>query len=111
MQLDSKVSNPPDHNEICVFQGLVYLLFEDTFGMTLISEGAECILISKDFFKKYTDDAYLCKLSKVVSNTSSGNPITDCTLQQLMLFHIHLSPFQRALFTTLHTTSHFKTLF
>ncbi|KAK6485973.1 cyclic nucleotide-binding domain-containing protein 2-like [Huso huso] len=73
--------------------GLVYLLFEDTFGMTLISEGAECILISKDFFKKYTDDAYLCKLSKVVQPYPS-----EQALQKQLQEYINWSAYKSLLF-------------
>ncbi|KAM9321156.1 uncharacterized protein PAF06_005712 [Gastrophryne carolinensis] len=44
--------------------GLAYTIFEDTLGMALVSDGAECIVISKEFFKKQMDDAYLHKLSR-----------------------------------------------
>ncbi|XP_077341125.1 cyclic nucleotide-binding domain-containing protein 2-like isoform X1 [Lithobates pipiens] len=44
--------------------GLVYTIYEDTLGMALVSDGAECIVISKEFFKKQMDDAYLHKLSR-----------------------------------------------
>ncbi|KAM5180514.1 cyclic nucleotide-binding domain-containing protein 2-like [Mantella aurantiaca] len=44
--------------------GLVYTIFEDTLGMALVSDGAECVVISKEFFKKQMDDAYLHKLSR-----------------------------------------------
>ncbi|KAK1149770.1 cyclic nucleotide-binding domain-containing protein 2-like [Acipenser oxyrinchus oxyrinchus] len=74
-------------------EGLVYLLFEDTFGMTLISEGAECILISKDFFQKYTDDAYLCKLSKVVQPYPS-----EQALQKQLQEYINWSAYKSLLF-------------
>lgn len=45
----------------------MYAIYEDTLGMALVSDGAECIVISKEFFKKQMDDAYLHKLSRHVS--------------------------------------------
>ncbi|XP_063807483.1 cyclic nucleotide-binding domain-containing protein 2-like isoform X2 [Pseudophryne corroboree] len=48
-------------------QGLVYTIFEDTLGMVLVSDGAECIVISKEFFKKQMDDEYLHKLSRHIN--------------------------------------------
>ncbi|KAM4796133.1 cyclic nucleotide-binding domain-containing protein 2-like [Rhinophrynus dorsalis] len=44
--------------------GLVYTVFEDTLGMALVSDGAECIAISKEFFKKHIDEEYLLKLCR-----------------------------------------------
>ncbi|XP_029458164.1 uncharacterized protein LOC115091938 isoform X3 [Rhinatrema bivittatum] len=46
--------------------GLVYTVLEDTLSMALVSDGAECILISKQFFKKYMDEDYRYKLSTTV---------------------------------------------
>ncbi|XP_053871647.1 uncharacterized protein LOC128830041 [Malaclemys terrapin pileata] len=46
--------------------GLVYAVFEDTLSMTLVSDGAECIVISKEFFKRHMDEDYLHKLCTVV---------------------------------------------
>ncbi|XP_051782609.1 cyclic nucleotide-binding domain-containing protein 2-like [Erpetoichthys calabaricus] len=46
--------------------GLAYLLFEETFPMMLVSEGAECIVISKDFFKQHAQDSYLRRLYDLV---------------------------------------------
>nr|XP_033804475.1 cyclic nucleotide-binding domain-containing protein 2-like [Geotrypetes seraphini] len=43
--------------------GLAYAVYEDTFSMALVSDGAECILISKEFFRKHMDENYLYKLS------------------------------------------------
>ncbi|XP_069059561.1 cyclic nucleotide-binding domain-containing protein 2-like [Pleurodeles waltl] len=46
--------------------GLAYAVYDDTPSMALVSDGAECILISKEFFKKNTDEAYLSRLSTKV---------------------------------------------
>ncbi|XP_075707570.1 cyclic nucleotide-binding domain-containing protein 2-like isoform X2 [Rhinoderma darwinii] len=46
--------------------GLVYAIFEDTLGMALVSDGAECIVISKEFFKKQMSEEYIHKLSRQV---------------------------------------------
>uniref|UniRef100_A0A8C5WHG0 Cyclic nucleotide-binding domain-containing protein n=1 Tax=Leptobrachium leishanense TaxID=445787 RepID=A0A8C5WHG0_9ANUR len=44
--------------------GLAYTVFADTIGMSLVSDGAECIVISKDFFQKQTSEEYRLKLSR-----------------------------------------------
>ncbi|XP_073518160.1 uncharacterized protein [Phyllobates terribilis] len=44
--------------------GLVYTIFENTLGMALVSDGAECIVISKEFFKKQMNEEYIHKLSR-----------------------------------------------
>ncbi|XP_069495637.1 uncharacterized protein [Ambystoma mexicanum] len=46
--------------------GLAYAVFDDTLSMALVSDGAECIMISKEFFKKNMDDVYFAKLSTTV---------------------------------------------
>ncbi|XP_075190100.1 cyclic nucleotide-binding domain-containing protein 2-like [Anomaloglossus baeobatrachus] len=46
--------------------GLVYTIFEDTLGMALVSDGAECIVISKEFFKKQMNEEYIHKLSRQI---------------------------------------------
>ncbi|KAM3934886.1 cyclic nucleotide-binding domain-containing protein 2-like [Leptodactylus fuscus] len=46
--------------------GLVYTIFEDTLGMALVSDGAECIVISKEFFKKQMTEDYIHKLSRQI---------------------------------------------
>ncbi|XP_075707572.1 cyclic nucleotide-binding domain-containing protein 2-like isoform X3 [Rhinoderma darwinii] len=46
--------------------GLVYAIFEDTLGMALVSDGAECIVISKEFFKKQMSEEYIHKLSRQI---------------------------------------------
>ncbi|KYO28527.1 hypothetical protein Y1Q_0005328 [Alligator mississippiensis] len=42
--------------------GLVYVVFEDALSMTLVSDGAECIVVSKEFFKKHMNEDYRQKL-------------------------------------------------
>ncbi|XP_019379317.1 PREDICTED: uncharacterized protein LOC109302207 [Gavialis gangeticus] len=42
--------------------GLVNVVFEDTLSMTLVSDGAECIVVSKEFFKKHMTEDYRQKL-------------------------------------------------
>ncbi|XP_063286901.1 cyclic nucleotide-binding domain-containing protein 2-like [Pelobates fuscus] len=46
--------------------GLAYTVFEDTVGMALVSDGAECIVISKQFFQKHMDEEYHHKLSRKI---------------------------------------------
>lgn len=43
--------------------------------MTLVSQGAECILIAKDFIRKHRDDVYLNTLAKQVKQTK---PLSMC---------------------------------
>ncbi len=52
--------------------GLVHLVFgsiEESTSVTLVSEGAECILINKAFFLKNLNDEFRKKLRETVSNT------------------------------------------
>ncbi|XP_039770952.1 cyclic nucleotide-binding domain-containing protein 2-like [Ornithorhynchus anatinus] len=53
--------------------GLAHVVYEDTPSMTLISDGAECIVISQDFFRMHTDEQYLQKLSSAVYFSIRGN--------------------------------------
>ncbi|XP_071990201.1 cyclic nucleotide-binding domain-containing protein 2-like [Engystomops pustulosus] len=46
--------------------GLVYTIFEDTLAMALVSDGAECIAISKEFFKKQMSEEYIHKLARLI---------------------------------------------
>ncbi|XP_053312074.1 cyclic nucleotide-binding domain-containing protein 2-like [Spea bombifrons] len=46
--------------------GLAYTVYEDTLGMALVSDGAECIIISKEFFKKHMSDEYQQRLSRQI---------------------------------------------
>ncbi|XP_039600090.1 cyclic nucleotide-binding domain-containing protein 2-like isoform X2 [Polypterus senegalus] len=64
--------------------GLAYLLFEETFPMMLVSEGAECIVISKDFFKQHASDSYLRRLYDLVPPYP-----TEDVLQKKLQQHIN----------------------
>lgn len=64
--------------------GLAYLVFEDTCSMTLVSQGAECILITKDFIKKNGDDVYFHSLTKQMSPYPS-----EMVLQAQLQDHIN----------------------
>ncbi|XP_031753205.1 cyclic nucleotide-binding domain-containing protein 2-like [Xenopus tropicalis] len=70
--------------------GLVYLVFEDTLGMALVSEGAECISISKDFFKKHMDQEYLHKLSRSIQPYPSKE-ILKQKIQEYMKWKMYKS--------------------
>ncbi|KAJ8410905.1 hypothetical protein AAFF_G00188620 [Aldrovandia affinis] len=74
--------------------GLAYILYEETFPMTLVSEGAECILIPKDFLKKHANETYLNTLEKLVRPYPS-----EQTLQKQLQEFINWKAYKR---TVLH---------
>ncbi|XP_056417404.1 cyclic nucleotide-binding domain-containing protein 2-like isoform X2 [Hyla sarda] len=63
--------------------GLVYTILEDTLSMALVSDGAECIVISKEFFKKQMTEDYIRKLSREIQPYPSRE-----MLQQKMQDHM-----------------------
>ncbi|XP_075448653.1 cyclic nucleotide-binding domain-containing protein 2-like isoform X2 [Ascaphus truei] len=77
--------------------GLVYTVFEDTLSMALVSDGAECIVISKEFFKKQMDEEYIFKLSRYIQPYPSKE-----MLQMKMQDYINWKAYKSHLFKKHH---------
>ncbi|KAM8977671.1 uncharacterized protein RCH25_048502 [Pelodytes ibericus] len=77
--------------------GLVYTVFEDTVGMALVSDGAECIVISKEFFKKHMGEEYQRELIRHVQ----PYPSTEM-LQQKMEDYIKWKAYKSNLIRKIH---------
>ncbi|CAM9522989.1 unnamed protein product [Lampetra fluviatilis] len=71
--ISSHRSSPGDSHKVYVqvqslqsgqIFGLTDTVFNESTSMVLVSEGAECVLISREFFRKHVDDAYIQHLGK-----------------------------------------------
>ncbi|XP_061419996.1 uncharacterized protein LOC133350041 isoform X2 [Lethenteron reissneri] len=74
--ISSHRSSPGDSHKVYVqvqslqtgqIFGLTDTVFNESTSMVLVSEGAECVLISREFFRKHVDDAYIQHLGKKLS--------------------------------------------
>ncbi|XP_032812412.2 uncharacterized protein LOC116943575 isoform X2 [Petromyzon marinus] len=74
--MSSHRSSPGDSHKVYVHVqslqsgqifGLADTVFQESTSMVLVSEGAECVLISREFFRKHVDDAYIQHLGKKLS--------------------------------------------
>ena len=56
-----------DNNNIIILQGLADIVLEEQTSFTIVSNGADCVLVNKQFYLEHASEKLLRKLRQDVS--------------------------------------------